>query len=165
MPLIANILNNYYFLRQDFLGLNHIFSSIVNVVIYAFIPILMFLIFYLLGSKIGSTFSTRNNTLDIFIRVTLGCILSCTGILILGFLGILYSNLLYLYYILLIAYAVYPPHTLSKRVTNTLSIFKIYKEQFVKNKLVNIAILGFILVAFIKTTRSSYNVSLLVKFR
>ena len=151
MFLLANIINNFTYLKQDYIGIHFSFSGILGFAINCVIPIILILVFYLVGQKIQNRFfKNQDKILNFFVGISLGYIIICTAILILGMLGILYLNILYAYYFLLLIIAVYPLSTLKKRLLIISEIFYKYKQQFLENKLVNVAILSFVLIAFLR---------------
>lgn len=150
--LIGNVLANYNYLRQDYIGLKINPSIIFNFSISLFLSIIIIAVFYLIGFKIKNLlFKQLNKNINIFIEIALGYIVTASGILILGILSFLYKEVLYIYFIILLVLAVYPLNTAKKRLYNAYSIIKNdYINQFKKHKLANIAILCFILISFLR---------------
>lgn len=149
--LINNISANFRYLSQDFTGISVNPQGIILFLIYCIIPAVIIVIFYLVGSKIKNAFFRETHGLvDFFIKIALGYIFVASGFLILGMLGMFYQGILYLYYIVLIIVTLYPLNTLRMRLGIFLEIFNDYKKQFVNNKLVNIAILSFVLIGFLR---------------
>ena len=151
MGLISNIITNYNYLKQDYTGIHINFYGISSFIINCIIPLIIIVVFFLVGSKIkDKLFGKSNGIINFFIKFAFGYISISSGFLILGMLGLFYQNILYLYYISLIVIALYPLNTLKNRLGIFPEIFKEYKKQFISNKLINIAILGFILIAFLR---------------
>ena len=151
MSLFSNIINNYNYLRQDFTGITFNSLIIFNLLINILIPVIIIIIFYLIGLKIKLLFFKKyNGIVDFFIKIALGYIFITSGFLILGMLGMFYQSILYSYYAFLIIVALFPLNTLKKRLNIFLEIFNEYHEQFLKYKLVNIAILAFVLISFLR---------------
>ena len=151
MGLISNIIINYNYLKQDYTGIHINFYGISSFIINCIIPLIILLVFFLVGTKIkDKLFGKSNGIINFFIKIAFGYISISSGFLILGMLGMFYQSILYLYYIVLIIIALYPLNTLKNRLSIFPEIFNEYKKQFIKNKLVNIAILGFILIGFVR---------------
>lgn len=149
--LINNISANFSYLHQDYTDIKISFSFIFNFSIGLLISITIIIIFYLIGLKIKQIFFRQNNgTVGIVIEIALGYIFLASGILILGMFGVLYRLVLYLYFVLLFIVAIYPITTLKKRIGVINVIRNKYLKQFINNKLINIAILGFILIGFLR---------------
>lgn len=149
--LLANITNGIRYLQEDFISVNvnpiGLCSFIINLLIVA----VLILIFYLIGGKISAIFFKKNNIpLHIFVSIALGYILVGSGILLLGMLSIFYKQIVYAYLIILVIVAIYPITTLAKRLDFIPVIFNEYCKQFSKYRWINIAILGFILINFLR---------------
>lgn len=151
MNLFYNITNKLDYLRQNFTGITFNFSLIFNFLISIVITATVILIFYLLGAKIKlKPFIKDNWTINFFIKIALGYIITASGILVFGVLSILYLKILYVYYAVLLIIAIYPLSTLRKRLNVITIIYKEYHQQFLKYKWANIAILAFILISFLR---------------
>lgn len=152
MNLFSNIISNYNYLRLDFTGFKinpFIFTYFAIDILFS---ILIIVVFYLLGEKLlNILFKTEKSLiLNFFIKIALGYIFFTTSILILGMLNLFYIPILYLYYLLILLVCLFPLNTFKKRLTIFKIIWKEYKNQFLNNKLVNTAILSFLLIGFIK---------------
>lgn len=151
MNLFDNITNKYDYLQQDFTGISFNFSIIFNFFISISIVTTVILIFYLLGSKIKlKSFIKDEGITDFFIKIALGYLIAASGILVLGTLSILYLKVLYIYYAVLLTISIYPLSTLRERLAIIKTIYKEYLQQFLKYKWVNIVILTFILICFLR---------------
>ena len=151
MSLLSNIISNYNYLRQDFTGITFNQHIILNLLIDTLIPIIVFIILYLIGLKIKLFFFKKDNgIIDFFISIAFGFILTASGILILGMIGILYLNILYAYFAAIFIAAVLPLNSLRKRLSIFTTVYKEYREQFLKYKWANIAILAFVLISFLR---------------
>ncbi len=151
MSLFNNIINNYNYLKQDYVGFIVNFQGIASFLINSVITVVVILVFFLIGSKIKNTiFREKNEIVDFFIKIALGYILTASGFLILGMLGMFYKNILYAYYGIVIIAAVYPLRTLGTRLGILSETFRKYREQFLKYKWANIAILAFVLISFLR---------------
>lgn len=149
--LISNIITNYNYLRQDYTGIYINLHGVALFLINCIIPLIVVVVFFLVGSKIKDVFfGKKSGVADFFIKIAFGYIFTSSGFLILGMLGMFYQSILYSYYIILIIIALYPLNTLKNRLSIFPEMFKKYKKQFINNKLVNIAILGFILIGFLR---------------
>lgn len=149
--LPGNIIQKIYFLQQDYTGIIFNSSVIFNLLINIIIPCFVIIFFYLIGLKIKLFFFKKNEgIIDFFIAIALGYILTATGILILGMLGILYYPVIYIYLILVLTIAIFPANSLKTHLSIFGTIYKEYLKQFAQYKLINIAILGFILIGFLR---------------
>lgn len=150
--LIGNILANYNYLLQDYTGFKINPSIIFNFSINLLLSMIIIAVFYLIGLKIKNLlFKQENKNVNIFIEIALAYIVTASGILILGMLSILYKQVLYIYFIILLVLAAYPLNTTKKRLFSAYLIIKNdYINQFKKHKLANIAILCFILISFLR---------------
>jgi len=151
MNIFSNIINNYNYLQQDFIGFTLNIHIILNLLIGTLIPIILITIFYLIGIKIKFVFSKDTyETIDFFIKTALGFIFTASGVLILGMTGILYLNILYVYLCAIFLIAIFPLSSLKKRLSIIKTIYIEYREQFLKYKWTNIAILVFVLISFLR---------------
>jgi len=149
--LINNILANFNYLRQDYLGIKIDTFIIFNFLINLALSVAILIIFYLVGLKIKQIFiKQENKVMSIFTGIAIGYIFSASIILIMGMLEILYRPVLYLYFFLLTLIALFPINTLKNRLNIFIKIYRKYKEQFLINTLVNFVILGFILISFLR---------------
>lgn len=150
--LISNIINNFNFAKNDFVGI-----SIFNMDILIFLKsgifvVLLFVVLYLLGDRFRLKFFKQIELGDIefFVNIALGYILVGTAIAMLGFLSILYFWSLSVFFIAVIIFSLYPLASLKKRMGKIKYVFKEYIKIFKEHKLINIAIIGFVLIGFLR---------------
>lgn len=149
--LINNISTNFNYLRQDYTGITINLPIVFHFSVSLLLSIIIIMIFYLVGLRIRKIFSMQDNgVIDIFISIAIGYIFSASLILILGMFNILYRPVLYLYFVVLSIIAIYPLSTFKKRISNMKIIQSEYIKQLLRYKLVNIAILCFALISFLR---------------
>src|SRR6185369_6243597 len=108
MGIFSNISNNYFFLRNDFIGFSINSFSILQFLLHVVIAGSVFIIFYLLGDKLRRLFFNENKEFTHFINIALGFITVGTGIGILGIFSLLYSWVLAVYLLAVLLFAFYP---------------------------------------------------------
>ncbi len=152
MNLLSNIINNFNYLKSDFIGIKISLPIIYGFLTDIFLSLLVILIFYLIGNKIKQILFKDNkySLINFFIEIALGYIFCSSGVLILGMLGLFYKPILYIYFLILLILALFPLNSLIRRIKIFKFIWKDYKQQFINNKLVNLAILSFVLIGFLK---------------
>lgn len=149
--LVSNISVNFSYLKQDYIGIHLSFNGLLTFFLECLIPVVIFLIFFLIGQRIKQViFKKDYGPLNFFIEIIFGFIFCSTGMLIFGMLGILYRNILYVYYIFLLFIALFPLSSLSNRLSPIKDVYGEYRRQFSKDKLVNIAILCFVIISFLR---------------
>lgn len=149
--LFLNIVDNYNFLRADYIDVSFNIIGIMHVIVNFLVAISLILLFYLIGKKIRFLIIKNNyGDLDHFINVALGYILTGTGIAILGVLSLLHAIILFVYVLILIIIALHP---LSKFKDTAKDIFDVINKSHVyfnKHKWIYIGIFAFVLISFLR---------------
>lgn len=146
-----NIVDNYKLLREDFIGFSFNFVGVSSILVNLVFAIILVIVLYIIGEKIKSLFIKKNyGNVDVFIDIALGYIFVGLCLLVLGMLGLLYKSTVCIYLIILLAISLYPLFTLKNRLGPLVSILREYGEQFSKNKIINIMVLGFIVIGFLR---------------
>lgn len=149
--LLKHPLQELVFLRQDFLAVSLNFSILYSLIINILFPSALIIIFYLIGSKIKlRLFKKDEKIIDVFVSIALGYIFTASGILILGMLGILYHLAIFIYMVAISIAAVLPLKTSKARLIFLKVVYKEYFSQFNKYIPVNLAVLGFVLIGFLR---------------
>jgi len=151
MDLISNIINNYRYLRQDYIGHSDkivVYDLIINVLI----SFALILIFYLIGSKIKLRISKKENysALDIFIKIAFGYIFIGSGLAIIGFFSFLYSPILILYLTIVVLLSIFPLRSLKENIKELNKFKKQLFNNYKIHKWIFIWVTLFILIGFIK---------------
>src|SRR3989344_182064 len=151
MNLFQNLINNYNFLQQDYIGIQFNISIVSNLIINITISSGLIIVFYLLGSKIKKCFLNKTNfqEQEIFIKIALGYILIGSGLAILGFFSLLYPVIITIY-LSIIIFTAFFPFKLLKNLQELNNFKKILFNDFKNHKWIFIWILLFISIAFIK---------------
>lgn len=150
--LPSNISDNFNYVLSDFTGISFNFSGILLVIINFIFAIGLIIVFYLIGEKINR-FITKNpdtETKNIFVNIALGYILFGTIIALLGLLSLLYIPILYVYYLLTIAFAIYPINTLKPRLLLLNNIYKHLAYLTKINKWIIFATFLFVFIALLR---------------
>ncbi len=152
MDYIHNIVNNYNFLRQDYIGIHLNISIFYNPVINLLISLGLIVIFYLLGSKIKPILIKKENysAQDIFIKIALGYIFVGTGLALLGLFSFLYSSVIILYLIAIVLLSIFPLRLLKKNIRELNKLKKQLLDDFKTHRWIFIWITLFIFIGFLK---------------
>lgn len=149
--LFLNIVNNYNFLRVDYIGVSFNIIGIMHVIVNFLLAITLIGIFYLIGKKVKVLIVKDNyGDLDHFINIALGYILIGTGIAILGVLSLLHARILFAYLLTLIIIALYPLSKLRETVKDIFDVINKSHVYFNKHKWIYIGIFAFVLIAFLR---------------
>ena len=99
MDSISNIINNYSYLQQDYIGIHLDKIVIYNLIINVLISFALVLIFYLIGSKIKLIIFKKENYSEqnIFMKIAFGYIFIGSGLPIIGFFSFLYHSIVITY--------------------------------------------------------------------
>lgn len=149
--IFLNVVNNYNFLRNDFIGISFNLIGIIHVLANFLVAICLILIFYFIGKKIRLLFIKYDNGgLHHFVDIGLGYIAIGTGIAILGVLSLLHARILLVYLLTLTIIALLP---FSKFKETTKDIFNVINKSrvyFNKHKWICIGIFAFVLISFLR---------------
>jgi len=151
MDLILNIINNYNYLRQDYIG--HSDKIVIyNLIINVLISLALILIFYLIGSKIKSIIFKKENysVQDIFIKIAFGYIFVGSGLAIIGFFSFLYSWVIAIYLLICVLLAILPINSLKNNLIELRRFLKELYRDFKIHKWIFIWITLFIFIGFLK---------------
>lgn len=151
MGIFSNIINNLNYLKSDFTGIKFNPSILTHLAIYIFLSLITLLTFYLIGNKIKSIlFRDLKGQICFFVEISLGYIFVGSGILILGMLGFFFKPILYSYFLIILIVGILPFNTFRKRLNIFKYVWSDYKKQFINNKLINTAILLFLIIGFLR---------------
>ncbi|GEM_PF-1214970 len=143
MNLLQNIINNYTFLKNDFIGITINIYGITQFIVTFLIAIGVLAILYALGEKIRIVFFREIKQLAFFISIALGYFVIGTGVAILGFFSLLQPHILSLYLISLIVITVYPLSRIN--LNNLRSYLSIKRVKDILNSRKNFVMLGIFL--------------------
>lgn len=151
MILLQNLINNYLFLKYDFIGIT------INIqgVAYFFFNVIMALgiltFFYLFGKKLRQLFFKENKKLNFFISIALGYIGIGTGIGILGAFSLLQIKIIAIYLIIILFISAYPLPSLNFKTINYYLVVKNIRRFFSMDKnFIASGIILFILISFLR---------------
>lgn len=152
MDLIPNIINNYNYLRQDYIGFHLDKLVIYNLIINSLISFLLILIFYLIGSKIKLIISKKENysAQEIFIKIAFGYIFIGSGLAIIGFFSLLHPLVIIIYLLLCISLAFLPISSFKNNLIELRRFVKELYRDFKIHKWIFIWIMLFIFIGVIK---------------
>src|SRR3989344_6698504 len=152
MTLISNIINNYNYLQQNYTGIHLDKIIIYNLIINLVISLTLVLIFYLLGSKIKSIISKKEDysAQEIFIKIAFGYIFIGSGLAIIGFFSLLYSSIIILYLTIITLLSIFPLHLLKENIKKLNKFKKQLFNNYKIHKWIFIWVALFILIGFIK---------------
>ncbi len=152
MNLISNIINNYSYLRQDYIGIHLNRIVIYNSIINALISLTLILVFYLLGSKIKLIIFKKENysVQDIFVKIAFGYIFIGSGLAIIGFFSFLYSSVIAIYLLTCVLLAVIPTNSLKNNLIELTRFLKELYRDFRIHKWIFIWMMLFIFIGFLK---------------
>lgn len=150
--LVSNILINAKLLQSDFIGIVFNFPGILLIILNIFFVFLLIVIFYLIGKKIRLLFFKKEELLKLncFVDIALGYIFIGTGIALLGVFSILYNLIIYIFLSLAAFTALYPFIDLKYRLRELFYVVENFFASFKKNKWILLAVLGFVIVAFLR---------------
>lgn len=151
LNLLSNLINNYKFLQEDFLGISFNLSGILAVFVNIFFSIFLIVVIYLFGNKVRSLlFEKYNGEFKHFISIGLGYIIFTTGIFILGIFSLLYPSVILIYMLFAILIGIYPMHNIRYYIRICVGIFKRICIEYKSNKWAFVAIFLFVFIAFLR---------------
>ncbi|MEK7533764.1 MAG: hypothetical protein AAB600_00345 [Patescibacteria group bacterium] len=149
--LFLNIVDNYKFLRADYVSITFNIIGIMHVIVNFLLAISLILIFYLIGKKIRLLIIKENfGNLEHFINIALGYILVGTGIAILGALSLLHARILFTYIVILVIIALHPLSKLKDTLKDLFDVINKSNVYFNRDKWIYIGIFVFILISFLR---------------
>lgn len=152
MNLISNTINNYNYLRQDYIGFHLDKLVIYNLIINLLISLALTLIFYLMGNKIMLIISKKENysAQEIFIKIAFGYIFIGSGLAIIGFFSLLYTPVIIGYLLLCVLLAFLPINSLRNNLMELSKFVKELYKDFKIHKWIFIWIMLFIFIGIVK---------------
>ena len=123
LNLFLNIINNFNFLKSDFVGIKFSFLGILLYFENLFLATFIILIFYLLGERIRLFFFKDKNSLTekYFINIAVGYIFIGSLIALIGVFSVLYPIVIALFLTMICLIAFYPFFNLGSRVGRVLA--------------------------------------------
>lgn len=152
MELIQNLINNYKYLQQDYIGIHLSISVVFNLITNITISLGLIISFYLLGTKLKNIFLARKNFQDqeIFIKIALGYVFIGTGLAVLGFFSFLNPLTITIYITLIVLIAIFPLKSLRENFKDLNKFRKQLLKDFKIHRWIFIWVILFILIGFIK---------------
>lgn len=147
MNLLSNIISNYSYLRDDFLGLSVSLTGIGQFVLHIVITLGVFILFYFFGEKIRKLLFKEVKQYIFFINIALGYITLGTGLGLLGGFSLLYPTIIvaYLFFVGLLEF--YP---FSWKKFNSGTVRRLFLNILPGRSFFVVAVLLFILIAFLR---------------
>lgn len=108
MNLIQNIIENFTFLGEDFIGFSLSPAGIGNFLLHIIVAGAVFIVFYLLGNKLSKMLLKKNKKYNFFINIALGYIAIGTGIGVLGLLSLLKPQVILTFLTTVVLVSLYP---------------------------------------------------------
>lgn len=163
LNVLAHLINNFFFLRSDFIGITFHIKEVVLFLTSIFIGIILLFLMYIIGEKIRLHFFSFNlkRTLIPFISIALGYIVIGTGIALLGAFSLFYIPIIVAYIVFLACIALYSIFKLPQKLESINFLIQIYTSNFKKHKLIHLAFLGFVLIGFLRLIVPETNVDAL----
>ena len=152
MNLIQNLINNYNFLQQDYIGIQFNISIISNLIINITISSGLIIVFYLLGNKIKNIFLNKADfqKQEIFVKIAFGYIFIGSGLAIIGFFSFLYPPIIIGYLLLCVLLAFLPINSFKNNLIELSRFVKESYRDFKIHKWIFIWITLFIFIGFLK---------------
>lgn len=151
MNLLHNITSNLTNLQNDLTGITIHPSGIGHFLLDVLITIGVFLIYYLLGKKVRTIFFSEVKNFQNFINIALGYIIVGTGIAILGVFSLLQTNILIIYFLIILIVSFYQTDFLAITRINFKLVKSTLKNYFSSfDKLIFIGVLLFVSIAFLR---------------
>lgn len=144
MSYVNNIVDNYTFLKNDFVGISVNYQGIWNFIQHFLLASIIFIIFYFLGDFLRKKFFKGNIKYNFFIAIALGYIVVGSGIGILGFFSLIQPQFIILYLLLLVL-----PILRSIQIKN-IKYKLFFKNLFPKRDVITWGILLFIFITFLR---------------
>src|SRR5258705_8154315 len=115
MNLLNNIIQNFLYLKHDFIGIHFYQAGFLDFCLTFLSCIVLFISWILIGENIFKLIfkKTHNN---IFFNLVIGYIVFGTGIAVLGVFSILYRNILIGYIFLFTIFSFFPIYNLKDRL-------------------------------------------------
>src|SRR3989344_4814609 len=152
MPYLTRIIDKFSILKEDFVGIQLDLPYLLHFILLLFFSFVLFFYFYSIGNKFRKLFFKFTDSWKekYFINVAFGYIILCSGVTFLGMTSSLTPFLLSLYLILTTFLIIFPIRSLQSNLYEVLSVAKSVKKWFVSGRLLKIALLGFILISFLR---------------
>lgn len=161
--VLPHLVDNFFFLRNDFIGISFHVKGVVLFLISLSIGFISLFLMYIIGEKIRLHFFNLNlqKPLVPFTSVALGYIVIGTGITLLGVFSLFYVPAILTYIVLLACFALYYFFNLPQKLGDINFLIKTYISYFKKHKLIHLAFLGFIFIGFLRLISPETNVDAL----
>ena len=150
--LIQNIISNYQFIRSDFIGVSISLQGLSLFCIGLLLIISLLFILYCVGEKIRRRFFNFDYPRELkpFISIALGYILVGSGIALLGVFSLFYPIYIWGYILFIMILSLYPLDVLMEGKDDILFVFAKCGRSVKQHPWIHVAILGFILIGFLR---------------
>ncbi|MEK7572918.1 MAG: hypothetical protein AAB531_00685 [Patescibacteria group bacterium] len=147
MFLLENLINNFTYLTEDFIGYSLDYSFFIQIAINLLLAFLIVLVMYFLGRRVRHFFLKKEN---ILIDIAIGNIILGTGVFFLGTFSSLYPQVLIFTLLLLLLFSLISIRFAKSGLLSLTKYFNQTYKDMRKNKLLAAFILLFIFLAFIR---------------
>src|SRR6266403_1049071 len=149
MNLLQNIINNYLYIKNDFLDVSFNISGVFLFFLNIVITLGILVLFYLFGDKLRRKFFKEIKEYNFFVSVALGYIAIGTGIGLLGLFSLLQPSIVCGYLFSIVVFALFLLKRFKKNVI--IQLWKKFTGQFKKkNNYIFLGVFCFIVISFLR---------------